>query len=370
MCGGHKFLYYIPWILKEEVLDGSSFDILDSLGPQRVVIDRPSSLSLQNYSSSSQVLRPAMCKANRSMVVVTKPRRASISCSSKVVHSQFSNESVQTNQRRRESVPQLASGLQVAKVRRASVIGGVYVTDAAGNTKRLAPSSNIGHSPTHKLLLSNNLPYGGASLKLMPEKSPAPTYGTQEVPEQKVFKVKTTYPVKYSPKRNLPSYFRQQIGVVDSPPVSPHSQGATSSSSEEKTASPLEAKVLRSHHPAPLHKAESFDSSRDEEASKYGSYDQNKKPRKVSKLRKYLFHSTLAEKENRIKKFEKDKVRAYATLHSLEKKLLKNKRKTPADSERGNEDERKIQAQKELIAKLEREINDLKMEGEFRACIE
>ena len=37
-----------------------------------------------------------------------------------------------------------------------------------------------------------------------------------------------------------------------------------------------------------------------------------------------------------------------------------------------NEDERKIQAQKELIAKLEKEINDLKgmkIEGEFRACI-
>ena len=202
--------------------------------------NRPSSLSLQNYSSSSQVLRPAMCKANRSMVVVTKPRRPSIPCSSKVVHSQFSNESVQTYQRRRESVPQLASGLQVAKVRRASVIGGVYVTDAAGNTKRLASSPNTGHSPTHKLPLSNNSAYGGVSLKLIPEKSPAQTYGTQEVPEQKVFKVKTTtYPVKYSPKRNLPSpikYFRQLIGVVDSPPVSPHSQGATSSSSEEKTA--------------------------------------------------------------------------------------------------------------------------------------
>ena len=38
--GGHKFLYYIPWILKEEVLDECSLEILDSLSPPRVIIDR------------------------------------------------------------------------------------------------------------------------------------------------------------------------------------------------------------------------------------------------------------------------------------------------------------------------------------------
>ena len=41
---GHKFLFCVPRILKEElekheVLDESSFEILDSLGPPRVVID-------------------------------------------------------------------------------------------------------------------------------------------------------------------------------------------------------------------------------------------------------------------------------------------------------------------------------------------